>query len=222
MVTAQPTDTPAATPTPTSSPTATPTRTPTAPPTPRPARIRTFEADVPEGGIDCNVSPEPTSIHLEWEIARATGVTLSIDGPGIFDSYDGPSGSADVPFACGERRHTYLLTTTGGDGAAVSQEIVVRRARPRVIEFFTGTLSLNSACNQTFQRNFFWKVDNAVGVTIWVDGQEYGSFTGREGSTSLPYDCANKQPPITYRIETTGPYGPHDSLEIEVSHSEPA
>ena len=160
-------------------------------------------------------------MHLEWNVARATGVTISIDGPGVYESYDGQIGSADVPFACGEPRHTYLLTTTGSDGAEVTQEVVVRRARPSVELFYTGTLVLNSACNQVFQRNFFWEVDHAIGVRIWIEDQEYGSYNGREGSVQLPYDCRN-QPSVTYRIETTGPYGPHDSMEIEVTHSEPA
>jgi hypothetical protein len=169
---------------------------------------------VPQAGVDCNVSPEPTSIHLEWEIARATGVTLSIDGPGIFDSYDGPSGSADVPFACGERRHTYLLTTTGGDGAAVSQEIVVRRARPHIREFSASYVGPNlQQCNYRFT----WRLDYAEGVRIFILGNEYGSYNGREGDITVPYNCPSGDT-VTYRLETTATYGPQDSAERQAAY----
>jgi hypothetical protein len=59
-------------------------------------------------------------------VVRATGVTISIDGPGIYDRYNDTTGSALVPFACNGDSHTYLLTTVGGVGAPDTAELVVR------------------------------------------------------------------------------------------------
>lgn len=122
LVTAEPTA--PATPEPT--PTAVPA-TPTSQPTPRPPRILTFIA--PEF-VDCSVDPEPFQIHLEWEIVRGTGVTISIDGPGVYDTYDGTTGAADVPFSCSEDENTYLLTTVGGVGEPDTELRTVRRTQP--------------------------------------------------------------------------------------------
>ncbi len=90
---------------------------------PRPARIREFVA--PEL-VDCADAGFPGTVHVSWRVVRATGVSISIDGPGIFMRYDGLSGEADVPFSCGEPSHTYLLTTIGGVGEPATRELVVR------------------------------------------------------------------------------------------------
>jgi hypothetical protein len=95
---------------------------PTPAPTPRPARIRSFTG--PES-VDCADSEFSGFIRLKWEVVRATGVTISIDGPGIYDRYDDTTGSADVPFACNGGSHTYLLTTVGGVGAPDTAELVI-------------------------------------------------------------------------------------------------
>jgi hypothetical protein len=132
---------PAATPAPTSTatpalpsptlatePTTTPSSASAAPePTPTTSTdpaILEFEA--PES-VDCGDPNFPGTIHVAWSVTNATGVTISIDGPGIYQRYQGQTGSADVPFACGEEQHTYLLTTTGGTGPAATEEIVVTR-----------------------------------------------------------------------------------------------
>jgi hypothetical protein len=68
-------------------------------------------------------------IQITWVVKRATGVTISIDGPGIFKRYPGATGLATVPFACGagDTKHTYTLTTTGSAGAAVHVTKTVKR-----------------------------------------------------------------------------------------------
>jgi hypothetical protein len=117
-----PTPSPVSTPAPpsTSVPTARPAPTPV--PTPRPARIRSFTG--PES-VDCADSEFSGFIRLRWEVVRATGVTISIDGPGIYDRYDDTAGSAVVPFACGDETHTYLLTTVGGVGTPDTAKLVI-------------------------------------------------------------------------------------------------
>ena len=184
---------------------ATPTATPTAPATPRPPRIRSFEYP---RNLDCNVDPEPSTVHLEWNIARGSGVTISIDGPGVYDSYDGRIGSADVPFSCSEPRHTYLLTTVGGDGPADTQEVTIRRARPRVISF-----DLIEDCEAPDERVFEWEVDNAMSVEISIDNSMFGSYMMREGQAALPFDCSVASE-ITYTLETIATYGPQATREL--------
>jgi hypothetical protein len=123
---------PTPSPTPTAPPTPPPTPTPTPRPTPRPTPTPTpatepeiVSFDAPETVV-CG-SAAVVDVHLTWHVERADGVTISIDGPGAFDSYP-PTGEADLPFACGETQHTYLLTTTGGTGPADTLERVITRA----------------------------------------------------------------------------------------------
>src|SRR5690554_522310 len=66
----------------------------------------------------------PRELVLEWRVAGAERVTLSIDGPGPYADY-GPEERQTVPFACGERRHTYLLTATDADGRTATRELAV-------------------------------------------------------------------------------------------------
>ena len=125
-----PTATPSRVPTPTPSLAPTPTASPPTPapqPTPRPPRIRIFSAPA---FVDCSVDPEPLQIRLEWQIRRGTGVTLSIDGPGVYATYEGRTGAADVPFSCSEDEHAYQLETIGGVGEPDIELRVVRRTQP--------------------------------------------------------------------------------------------
>jgi hypothetical protein len=138
---AEPTDAAVGTPTapvteePTLEPTPEPTPEATAPPTPRPATPRPtatpkiapeIVAFVVPQTADCGPNSTGT-VRLSWHVERATGVTISIDGPGVFDSY-GPTDAADLPFACDGESHTYLLTTVGGTGPAATSEKVVAPA----------------------------------------------------------------------------------------------
>jgi len=67
---------------------------------------------------------------MKWSTTNATGITISIDGPGIFGSY-GASGSITptdevIPFACSAPyKHTYLFTTTGGSGPAAAKKVTI-------------------------------------------------------------------------------------------------
>ena len=95
----------------------------TTPGTPRPARIREFSA--PET-VDCDDPGFSGFVEVSWVVVRADGVTISIDGPGIYASYDALEGSAVVPYSCGTDGHTYLLTTVGGVGEPDTEERVIR------------------------------------------------------------------------------------------------
>ncbi len=60
----------------------------------------------------------PGSVILEWEVAGGpTQVTLSIDGPGIYDTYPAKN-TITFDFSCTEvsnqvTKHTYLITAVG-------------------------------------------------------------------------------------------------------------
>jgi hypothetical protein len=66
----------------------------------------------------------PQYIDISWSTHFATKVTLSIDGPGVYRTYLGASGSDSVPFAC-PGSHTYLLTAYNGSGDSVSQSVII-------------------------------------------------------------------------------------------------
>jgi hypothetical protein len=113
--------------TPTAAPaTATPTAvTATATPTPAPTGQTILTFNVPQT-VKCDAAYQTTPlIHLTWTTVLATGVSISIDGPGKFADYPA-NGSADVPFACSVAQHTYLLTTHG-TGTAATRTVVARR-----------------------------------------------------------------------------------------------
>jgi hypothetical protein len=188
--------------------------TPTPSPTPPPAKVKSFTA--PQT-VDCNVDPEPTQIHLEWSVARATGVTISIDGPGIYDSYDGATGAADLPFACGSEKHKYLLTTTGSDGAVATETRVVKRALPKIRNVYADNLTIQGQCSQVYQRRVYWNVENATGVTVTVGGQTYGPYAGHDNNDLFPYDCRNSET-VTYHVETTG-YGPAATFDYVLPYA---
>ena len=115
--------------TPTIAPTAPATTAPSAPaptgggatPIPPPS-IRSFQGPA---SVDCSDSGFNGFITLTWRVANAPGVTISIDGPGIYQQYDQARGEAVVPFGCGGEPHTYLLTTIGGSGPAATRTLVI-------------------------------------------------------------------------------------------------
>lgn len=59
-------------------------------------------------------------VVLEWRVTGAKSVTLSVDGPGVYDSY-GAEDSATITFPCegtagNEQTHTYTLAVAGPAG----------------------------------------------------------------------------------------------------------
>lgn len=76
-----------------------------------------------------NVNPiEGVPVTLEWKVTGADAASISIDGPGLYGTYE-PEKSDTFPFSCGgepnsTQKHTYLLTTVGG-GEVQTKEITV-------------------------------------------------------------------------------------------------
>ncbi len=81
-----------------------------------------------------NPSPYPCpgsgQIQLTWSTQNTSGVSISIDNSGVYGNY-GPTGNAQVPFACGgPSQHTYVLTANGNNGQKPQQTIVVQAQNP--------------------------------------------------------------------------------------------
>ncbi|MEQ4300755.1 hypothetical protein ABNF97_05060 [Plantactinospora sp. B6F1] len=73
----------------------------------------------PQCAQGTSVNPIPgVPVILEWKVTGTDQVTLSVDGPGIYDTYPAV-GTATINFACGGSpgeyvKHTYQLRTVGG------------------------------------------------------------------------------------------------------------
>lgn len=125
--TAAPTAAPTTTAAPTLAPTTAPTVTdaPTAPPEPTEQPAPTIVSFEGPTSVSCNDGTFNGTIHLTWRVGFADGATLAIDGPGLYKSYVGVIGQDDVPFGCGGEPHTYVLTTTGGNGPPATMRLVI-------------------------------------------------------------------------------------------------
>ncbi len=71
---------------------------------------------------------EGTPVTLEWKVTGADAASISIDGPGVYGTYE-PEKSDTFPFSCGSepntmQKHTFLLQTVGG-GEVQTKEITV-------------------------------------------------------------------------------------------------
>jgi hypothetical protein len=195
----------------------TPTKTPTAPPTQNnsPA-IVTF--DVTPTDVDCSVNPLPTTVHAEWSVKNATGVTISIDGGGAYKAYDGTTGSDDVAWSCGSAQHEYKLATTGGSGTAAQQTLTVKRAVPIIDEFFGPTIVAPGPCDKIWHVSLHYTVFNATGATIETNGQILGNYTGKSNDVPVDFDCRNNNISQLYKLTTIDNYGPPATLETYITY----
>jgi hypothetical protein len=111
----------------TSSSTSTTSTSTTVPPTTQPGApvITSFTAT--PSPFPCSGPGDSGQVTLNWTTTNATGVSVSIDGPGIFGSF-GPSGTRQVPFATCSSAHTYTLTARGQGNQQVAQTITVQPA----------------------------------------------------------------------------------------------
>lgn len=80
--------------------------------------------------------PSPT-YTASWSTTNAVKVTISLDGPGIYDSY-GPNGSTSLGFPCGDQPHTLLLTAFSASGETTTE---LRTIRPHHVQPESGAES---------------------------------------------------------------------------------
>jgi len=208
------------TPTSTRAPTPAPTKAPRPTPTPNtdPA-IVSFTVPATE---DCTDDTAGTA-HVSWTIARAAGASLSIDGPGIFDSYPGASQSMDVPFACSHQQlsHTYTLTTMGGTGPAATSTKTVTAAPPKINTFSLGAANCPSGDPGSVGIALTYAISAATGVELKRDGAIYATYSGTTASNGLTvaYDCSKASQ--TFVLTTTGGFGSEATKQLVVQRSLP-
>lgn len=202
-------------------PTAGPTAAPTAAPTPTPnTNPQIVLWDVPSLE-DCTNSTAG-STHVKWKIKNATGVTISIDGPGIYDSYPGTAGELDLPFGCDHNvlKHTYTLRTTGGTGPAATLTKTVKTRAPSIISF---TIDRPDCTGPRFVGvSMGYEIRAATGAELYysnpVDLELYTTFNVKKSGDIIQYDCqdAGTVGYVTFKLVTTGGYGPEASKTIKV------
>lgn len=97
-----------------------PTHTAEAPAGPGIAYYRVASKPSCPSGTD-KVQYEGQPVTLEWKVTDSEKATISVDGPGIYDTY-GVKDSVTINFPCGDAdpgsyaTHTYTLTAIGPDG----------------------------------------------------------------------------------------------------------
>lgn len=73
--------------------------------------------------IDCHNGDFQT-FTASWTTTNAVKVTISIDGPGIYDTYPA-NGDTSLPFNCSSS-HSFLLTAYGQDGKTATKSITLQ------------------------------------------------------------------------------------------------
>lgn len=208
-----------------------PTEAPTAPPTPKPTKTprptptantnpTILEFDAPKT-VDCT-SDFAVTIHLSWRVTNATGVTLSIDGGGLYKTYPGFSGSdPDVPFGCDPnvRTHTYTLRTTGGTGPADEITRSVKWGAPKIVSFEMGRADCPDTA-ATVGIDMRYEIRFATGAELWRDGELYSTYSSKVVDTSgIVFDCG--EPERVFTLITTGGYGSPDAMDVIVKRRLP-
>jgi hypothetical protein len=221
----------------TTGPISPPPPAPTTPPTPRPAKTpkpsptaninpTIVEFNIPKV-FDCTGDVGSTMV-LSWKVINATGVTLSIDGGGVYNSYPGTSGSDPfVPFGCDAnvRTHTYTLRTTGGSGGPA--DVVTREVKwgaQKIVSFRMGPGGVancpNDASTTTVGITLKYEIKYATGVILERDGEIYANYAGKVvNTTGIAYQCSEGAQ--VFRLTTTGGYGQPDTMEITVTRQLP-
>ncbi|HEY8238801.1 MAG TPA: hypothetical protein VIF63_05140 [Candidatus Limnocylindrales bacterium] len=199
---------------PVETPAATVTTNPTPPPTPKPTptpntnpTIITWKVPAQE---DCT-GTTAGQIHVEWKVINATGITISIDGPGLYDSYPA-EGSTDLPYGCSIAvlAHTYTLRTTGGTGPAASSTKKVVTREGEILKF---NMPNEVSCPTTLTTvavSLVYEIRAASGVQLYRNSELYATYNGKTSSNGLtvPYDCSDETE--VWHLVTDGGYGAVD------------
>lgn len=72
--------------------------------------------------IDCH-NGNFQMFTASWSTSHATKVTISIDGPGVYDTYPA-NGETSLPFSCSSS-HSFKLTAHGANGQTVSKTVTL-------------------------------------------------------------------------------------------------
>ncbi|MFN8025005.1 MAG: hypothetical protein U0W40_01215 [Acidimicrobiia bacterium] len=108
-----------------------PTQQPTQPQPQQPTQPQPQQPSSPAPVITSFRTPENIDCHngnfqnftAKWVAENAVKTTMSIDGPGIYNTY-GTSVEESLPFNCSSS-HSFTVTAYGADGRTVSQTITL-------------------------------------------------------------------------------------------------
>ena len=196
-------------------PTAVPTSTPKPTPTPNVDGV-IVTWDVPRQE-DCT-GTTPGQVHVSWEVKRATGVSVSIDGPGIYDTYEGLTGEVDLPFGCDLTvlQHTYTLRTIGSAGAEDRLTRTVRTRAPSIVSFKMGSPECVEDGDDFTGVSMSYEVRAATGAQLKRDGDVYANYNTKAADDIVMFDCREESQ--LFRLTTTGGYGDPATQAIRVNN----
>lgn len=157
-------------------------------------------------------------ITLSWELGGgATGATIAIDGPGIYDTYPGTSHTEQFPGACSPGdTQTYLLTTIGGTGDPATATIQrTAPAAPPPTTTGGGTTSIGPQIDVftavggpcvNGQVTLHWELSGgATGASISIDdGGVYNTYDGTNVTESFPGACGDADDTQKFTLTTIG------------------
>jgi hypothetical protein len=203
---------PASLPPPTTQPTAAPAQTAAPEPT-RNTNPAIVSFDTPKQE-DCT-NGTANSIHVSWSVKRATGVAIAIDGPGIYDAYDGLTGTVDLPFGCDRSvlEHTYTLTTVGGTGPAAVITRTVRTRAPSIVSFSVQQPECSGGGMVGVAMSY--ELRAATGAELLRDGEPYTTYNLKATDDIVLFDCSKDSQ--AWKLATTGGYGAPASQTVTVA-----
>jgi cytoskeletal protein RodZ len=88
------------------------------------ATSSTPNCTTPASDVSTSVPATVQQVTLSWTTEFSTSVDISVDGPGVFQSNVGPSGSIMIPYGCAGP-HVYLLTAHGANGSANTKSVTI-------------------------------------------------------------------------------------------------
>lgn len=192
----------------------TPAPTPSAPSPTSGTNPSIVSFDVPKQE-DCT-NATAGQITVSWSIRNATGATISIDGPGIYEQYAGLNNEVTLPFGCDQfmLQHTYTLRTVGGNGPAASVSKTVKTRAPSITSFTVGKPDC-SGVGRYVGVPMSFEVRAATGAELDRDGAPYSTYNVKATDDIVQYDCTQNDQEWT--LTTTGGYGPAATKSIKVS-----
>ena len=156
------------------------------------------------------------SVTVSLGVGRATGVSISIDGPGIYESYDKLSDTVTVPFGCDMTKpqaHLHADDDRRRRAGGAGHEDDHGPAAGVLSFAFTQP---DCGPGDTFIGiEMSFEIRAATGAKLERDGYPYTTYVVKGTNDIVQYDCSKASQ--TWKLTTTGGYGPKDTATVVVS-----
>jgi hypothetical protein len=83
-------------------------------------------------GVSFTVPATNPEVTIKWSTSFASSVDLSVDGPGVYQSNIGSSGSITISYGC-PGPHNYTITAHGQGGTSASRTISISTVTPNAV-----------------------------------------------------------------------------------------